>query len=55
MVVVFVYLGASDKAKEWFGKAKGVAPSKKIKPPDVSKEDLADQLTWAEKNLELMK
>lgn len=54
MGVVFVYLGANDKAKEWFAKAKEVADAGKVKHPDVSKQDLEDQLTWAEKNAQLL-
>lgn len=55
MGVAFAYLGADDKAKEWFTKAKEVADTKKITHPDVPKDELADQVTWAEKNLGLIK
>jgi tetratricopeptide (TPR) repeat protein len=53
--VVFAYLGADEKAKEWLGKARDVAATGKVKHPDLSKDEIEDQLGWAEANLELLK
>jgi hypothetical protein len=55
MGVVFVYLGDHDKAKEWWGKAKDVADSRKVKHPDFSKDELADQIKWVDENLAMLK
>ncbi|MBW2263091.1 MAG: hypothetical protein JRG91_14050 [Deltaproteobacteria bacterium] len=55
MGVVFIYLGANDKAREWWGKANEVADSGKVKHPDFSKEELADQTKWVEENLAILK
>ncbi len=51
--IVWVYIGGNDKARAWFEKAIAIDP-KKIKHPNVTKEGLADELTWAEKNLKLI-
>jgi len=55
MGVVFIYIGDHDKAKEWWGKAKEVADSKKVKHPDFSKDELADQIKWVDENLAMLK
>ncbi len=55
MGVVFIYLGDHDKAREWWGKAKEVADTRKVKHPDFSKDELADQITWVDENLAMLK
>ncbi len=52
--VVFLYMGDSERARAWLGKAQEVARSGKVAHPDVPAVELEKEIGWATKNLALI-
>jgi tetratricopeptide (TPR) repeat protein len=51
--VVFTYIGDRERARKWFDKAAAIEP-KKIKHPDLSKDELEAEAGWAAANVTLL-